>query len=156
MPSPPQQAIVNLEHARDLRAAGRSYREIRRQLGLTSSQIALIRRNLKRAKASHTRLRSTKPGASVRDLPVSQSVLPAGLRQRLIASGFRTLGDLEDRLSEPDFPGLRTLPGIGPHREQLVARMLDHFDLLPGRDDLQAAIEHLFPELEDRSETDAV
>ena len=155
MLSQPEQAILNLEQARDLRAAGRSYREIRRQLALTSSQIGLIRRTLKRAKASHTRLRSTKPGASERDLPVSQSVLPAGLRKRLITSGFRTLGDLEDRLSEPNFPGLRTLPGIGPHREQLVLRMLDHFALLPGRGDLQAAIEQLFPEFEDKPQCEA-
>lgn len=152
MPSRPEQALVNLEQARDLRASGRSYRDIRRQLGLTVSQLALIRRALKRAKAADTRLRKAKPGATARDLPVSQCVLPAGLRQRLIASGFRTLGDLEDRLTDPDFPGLETLAGIGPHRAQMVKRMLDHFDLLPGPGDLQAAIEHLFPELQDQTD----
>ena len=144
-----EHAIQNLEQARDLRAAGSSYREIRHRLGITSSQLSHIRRKLKREKAARTRLRSTNPGGTERDLPVSQSVLPAGLRQRLIASGYRTLGDLADRLADPDFPGLETMPGIGPHRARLVKGVLDHFGLLPGPSDLQAAIERLFPEFGD-------
>lgn len=144
-----EQANLNLEVARDLRASGTSYREIGRTLGLTSGQLSHIRRTLKRAKAAHTRLRSTTPDATDRDLPVSQSVLPSGLRRRLTASGYRTLGDLADRLADPDFPGLETMPGIGPHSARLVKGVLDHFDLLPGASNLQASIEHVFPELRD-------
>jgi len=149
MPSRPEQARFNLDQARTLRASGTPYREIRRQLGLTAAQLGHIRRALKRAKAAQTRLRATKPDATDRDLPVGRSVLPAGLRQRLTASGYRTLGDLADRLAEPDFPGLETLPGIGPHRARQVHALLDHFDLLPGRNDLRAEIERLFPDFAD-------
>jgi len=149
MTSPAEQASLNLEQAREMRAAGRSYREIGRRLGITSNQLSHIRRTLKREKAGRTRLRSTHPQATDRDLPVSRSVLPAGLRQRLSGSGYKTLGDLADRLADPDFPGLETVPGIGPHRARLVTRLLDHYGLLPGPSDLQAAIEDLFPELRD-------
>jgi len=142
-----EQASLNVEQARDLRASGTSYREIGRRLGLTSNQLSHIRRTLKREKASRTRLRSTSPQATDRDLPVSRSVLPPGLRQRLTASGYKTFGDLADRLADPDFPGLETMPGVGPHRARLVKRMLDHYGLLPGPSDLQAEIEKLFPEL---------
>ena len=141
-----EQVAVNLEHARGLRASGTSYREIGRTLGLTSSQLGHIRRTLKREKAARTRLRSTRPDATDRDLPISQSALPSGLRQRLTSSGYRTLGDLADRLADPDFPGMETLPGIGPHRARLVKALLDQFGLFSGPSDLQAAIEHLFPE----------
>lgn len=137
---------MNLEQARDMRSAGFSYREIARQLALTSSQLSHIRRTLKRQKASQTRLRSTKPDATDRDLPVSQSILPSGLRKHLVSLGYRTLGDLADRLADPDFPGLETMSGIGPHRAQLVKNVLDHFGLRSGSSDLQAAIEQLFPE----------
>ncbi|HEX7821847.1 MAG TPA: hypothetical protein VF463_14655 [Sphingobium sp.] len=149
MLSQPEQATLNLEQARDLRASGSSYREIGRALGLTSSQLSHIRRTLKRAKAAQTRLRSKKADATDRDLPVSQTVLPSGLRQRLTASGYRTLGDLADRLADPDFPGLESMTGIGPHRARLVKGLLDHFGLLPGPSDLQAVIENLFPEFQD-------
>jgi len=142
-----EQASLNVEQARELRASGTSYREIGRRLGLTSHQLSHIRRTLKREKASRTRLRTASPQATDRDLPVSRSVLPAGLRQRLVASGYKTFGDLADRLADPDFPGLETVPGIGPHRARLVKRMLDHYGLLPGPNDLQAEIEKLFPEL---------
>lgn len=151
MLSSPEQAARNLEEARDLRASGSSYRAIGRRLGLSSGQLSHIRRALKREKAARTRLQSSKPDATDRDLPVSQSVLPPGLRKRLAASGYRTLGDLADRLADPDFPGLETLQGIGPHRARLVKAVLDHFGLLPGPSDLQAAIEHLFPEFRDES-----
>lgn len=140
------QASLNLEQARDLRARGRSYREIRRELGITAHQLGHIRRALKREKASRTRLANVTPHATERDLPVRQSVLPSGLRQLLIASGYRTLGDLHDRVADPDLPGLEAIPGIGPHRARLVTQMLDHFGLLPGPADLRAAVEHLFPE----------
>jgi hypothetical protein len=149
MPSKPEQSFMNLEEARGLRASGRTYREIRRQLGLTSGQLGHIRRALKREKAARTRLRSTTSSSTDRDLPVSQSVLPAGLRRRLTSSGYRTLGDLADRLADPDFPGLETVPGIGPHRARLVKGLLDHFGLLPGPSDLQAAVESIFPEFRD-------
>ena len=142
-----EQASLNVEQARELRASGTSYREIGRRLGLTSNQLSHIRRTLKREKASRTRLRSTNPQATDRDLPISRSVLPPGLRQRLAASGYKTFGDLADRLADPDFPGLETMPGIGPHRARLAKRMLDHYGLLPGPSDLQAEIEKLFPEL---------
>jgi len=149
MLSQPEQAILNLEHARSLRAGGLSYRDIRRQLGLSSSQLGHIRRALKREKAAGTRLRSTNRQATDRDLPVSQSVLPPGLRQILTAAGYRTLGDLADRLADPDLPGLEAMPGIGPHRARLVKGVLDHFGLLPGPSDLQAEIERIFPEFRD-------
>jgi len=142
----PEQVALNLEHARNLRISGTSYREIGRTLGLTSSQLGHIRRTLKREKAARTRLRSTRPDATDRDLPVSQSALPSGLRQRLTSTGYRTLGDLADRLADPDFPGLETMAGIGPHRARLVKGLLDQFGLLSGPSDLQAAVERLFPE----------
>jgi hypothetical protein len=141
-----QLATLNLEDARTLRASGQSYRQIKRQLGLTSAQIGLIRRTLSREKAGNTRLLRTTPDATDRDLPVGRSALPAGLRKQLAASGYRTLGDLADRLGDPDLPGLEAMPGIGPHRAALVKRLLDHYGLLPGADDLQRAIEALFPD----------
>lgn len=151
MLSQPEQALLNLEQARALRASGTSYRDIRRRLDLTTSQLSHIRRALKREKASRTRLRSTNAQATDRDLPVGQSILPSGLRRLLTASGYRTLGDLADRLADPNLPGLETMNGIGPHRARLVKTLLDHFGLLPGRSDLQAEIERLFPELGDTS-----
>jgi hypothetical protein len=147
MPSQPELVALNVETARGLRAEGLSYRDIGRRLGLTSSQLGLIRRTLKREKSGRTRLLSQQPGASDRDLLVSRSVLPAGLRKRLSASGYRTLGDLADRLSDPELPGLEALPGIGPYRARLVKGLLDHYALLAGSSDLQAEIEALFPEL---------
>jgi hypothetical protein len=148
-----EQASLNLEQARALRASGLSYREIGRQLRITSSQLSNVRRALKREKGAATRLRRKQPDASDRDLPISQSVLPPGLRKTLIKSGYRTLGDLADRLADPEAPALETVPGIGPHRAQLVRRLLDHFGLRPGASDLQAAIEHIFPELGDAPPT---
>jgi hypothetical protein len=148
MPSQPEQANLNLKEARVLRALGHSYRQIRRRLGLSAGQLGHIRRALKREKRACTRLRKA-PETSNNDLPIRQSVLPAGLRQRLTASGFQTLGDLADKLADPNFPGLETLTGIGPHRARLVKGMLDDFGLLPGPDDLRAEIEELFPELSD-------
>jgi len=144
-----QQAAANLEEARSLRAAGRSYREIRHMLGITSGQLVHIRRALKREKAARTRLRSTKPQATERDLPISQSVLPSGLRKILASSGYKTLGDIADRLADPDLPGLGTIQGVGPHRAQLVRALLDNFGLFSGPSDLQANIEQLFPEFQD-------
>jgi hypothetical protein len=147
MLSQSEQAASNVEQARDMRAQGASYRDIGRTLALTSSQLGHVRRTLKREKAARTRLRSTSPDATDRDLPVSRSALPSGLRKRLTSSGYRTLGDLADRLAEPDFSGLETMSGIGPHRAERVRRLLDQFGLLPGPSDLQAAVERLFPEL---------
>jgi len=149
MLSQAQQANLNLDEAREMRAAGLSYREIARKLALTGNQLARIRRALKRAKASRTRLRAKDPAATDRDLLISQSVLPSGLRQTLKAAGFRTLGDLAQRIADPDFPGLETLPGIGPHRARVVTGLLDHHGLLSGPEDLQAAVEALFPEFQD-------
>jgi len=141
-----EQASLNLEEARDLRSRGKSYREIRRQLGITAYQLGHIRRALKREKAARTKLTKIKPHATVRDLPVRQSVLPPGLRRCLVASGYRTLGDLSDRLGDPGLPGLEAIPGIGPHRARLVLGLLDHFGLLPGPSNLQADVERIFPE----------
>ncbi|MEO9132038.1 MAG: hypothetical protein ABI240_12615 [Sphingomonas sp.] len=149
MLSKAEQATLNVEEARGLRAAGVPYRQIGRRLGLSSAQLSHIRRTLKREKAAGTRLRSAQPGAGDQDLPVNQSVLPKGLRKSLAASGYKTLGDLADRLSDPDLPGLEVMPGIGPHRASLVKRLLDHYGLLPGSDDLQAEIEQLFPDFAD-------
>jgi hypothetical protein len=140
------QAALNLEEARELRASGSSYRQIGRKLGLTSGQLSHIRRSLSREKAAGTRLRSTMPGATSRDLPVGQVGLPAGLRKTLTSSGYRTLGDLADRLSNPDLPGLEALPGVGPHKATVVKRLLDYHGLFSGRSDLPKEIERLFPE----------
>jgi len=140
------QASLNLEQARDLRARGHSYREIRRTLGITPHQLSHIRRALKREKSSRTRLANSSPQATERDLPVRQCVLPSGLRQVLIASGHLTLGDLSDRVADPSLPGLESIPGIGPHKARLVTQLLDHFGLLPGPADLRAEVERLFPE----------
>lgn len=142
-----EQAALNLEEARALRASGSTYRQIGKKLGLTSSQLSHIRRSLSREKAAATRLRATIAGATSRDLPVGQSGLPAGLRRSLTSSGYRTLGDLADRVSDPALPGLEAAPGIGPHRVALVKRLLDFHGLLPGRCDLPEEIERLFPEL---------
>ena len=146
MLSPSQLATMNLEEARSLRAEGWSYRRIGRKLGISSGQLSNIRRALKREKAGATRLRKRAPGASDRDLPVGQSVLPPGLRRLLTAAGYKTLGDLADRLADPDRPGLEAMPGIGAHRADLVIRLLDHYGLLPGVDDLQAAVARVFPD----------
>jgi len=149
MLSPSQLATLNLEEARSLRAAGWSYRRIGRKLGLSSGQLSGVRRALKREKAAVTRLRSRAPDATDRDLPVGQSVLPPGLRRTLVAAGYRTLGDLADRLADPDRPGLEAVPGIGTHRAALVTRLLDHYGLMPGVDDLPAAIAEIFPDFAD-------
>jgi hypothetical protein len=143
-----EQAALNLEEARTLRAAGTPYRQIGRQLGITSAQLGHIRRALKREKAARTVLMKRTPDASDRDLPVSRSVLPPVLRQTLVKAGYRTLGDLADRFADPDLPGLSTMPGIGPHRTALVRRLLDLHGLIAGTDDLPAEIARLFPELE--------
>ncbi|TGX50288.1 hypothetical protein E5A73_17885 [Sphingomonas gei] len=141
-----QQAALNLEEARGLRASGAGYREIGRKLGLSSAQLSHIRRALRREKAAGTRLKSAMPGATSRDLPVAQSGLPAGLRKNLVKSGYRTLGDLADRVSDPALPRIETIPGIGPHKADLVKRLLEYYGLLAGRSDLPAEIERLFPE----------
>lgn len=146
MLSPSQLATLNLEEARALRAEGWPYRRIGRKLGISSGQLSAIRRALKREKAATTRLRGRTPDASERDLPVAQSVLPPGLRRVLVAAGYLTLGDLADRLTDPDRPGLEAIPGIGAHRADLVRRLLDHYGLLPGVDDLQAAVARVFPD----------
>lgn len=143
-----EQAAANLAEARSLRLVGATYRDIRHRLKLSSAQICHIRRVLKREKASRTRLRAATPQATDRDLPVSQSALPPGLRRRLTAAGYATLGHLADRLADPEFPALETLPGIGPHRARLIRELLDQFDLLPGPADLQAAVARIFPELD--------
>lgn len=145
-----QQASANLDRARQLRAAGRSYRQIRRELGLTSAQICRIRRELGREKGAATRLRQARPGTGPRDLTVNASSLPPTLRRLLLAAGYRTLGDLADRLADPTRPGLQTIPGIGPERAERVHRMLDRHGLLAGGD-LQARVEALFPELREQS-----
>jgi hypothetical protein len=144
------QAALNVEQARDLRNEGRSYREIRRRLGLTANQLAHVRRVLKREKAARTRLTKAQPGATARDLPVLQSALPTGLREILYASGYRTLGAVADGLAAPEQHELEAIPGVGPHRAHLIRALLDRFDLLPGPADLQAEIERLFPELKNR------
>lgn len=141
-----EQAALNLEEARSLRASGASYRQIRRQLGLSAGQIGLIRRALSREKGAATRLRSTESNAPDRDLPVSRSILPKGLRRTLMASGYRTLGDIADGLSDPAGAGLESIAGIGPHKAAMVKRLLDHYGLLPGSPDLRGEIERLFPE----------
>ena len=149
MLSPSQLATLNLEEARQLRAAGWPYRRIGRHLKISSGQLGNIRRALKREKAAITRLRSRSPGAGDRDLPVGGSILPPGLRKLLIAAGCRTLGDLADRLADPDRPRLEAMPGIGPHRAELVNRLLGHYRLLPAVDDLKAAVAEIFPDFGD-------
>lgn len=144
-----ERAALNLERARELRAGGATYREIRRDLGLTPAQLGYLRRTLKREKGASTRLRNADAQATPRDLPVGRSALPAGLRRCLQAAGYTTLGALADRIDDRNAPSLATLPGIGPYRLRLVTRLLERFELLAGSDDLQAAVEQIFPELRD-------
>jgi hypothetical protein len=144
-----EQASLNLEQALEMRALGLPYREIGRRLALTGHQLGRIRRALRRAKAARTRLLGKDPAATDSDLPIAQSVLPVGLRQILTTAGHRTLGDLAQRLADPKAPGLETLPGLGPHRARMVRRLLDQHGLLPGSDDLRAAVEALFPEFQE-------
>jgi transposase-like protein len=151
MLSPSQQATLNVEEARALRASGCTYRQIARQLGLSSAQLGHVRRTLSREKAAGTRLLRTMPNATARDFPVNQSILPWGLRRQLTSAGYRTLGDVAERLRDPNLPGLEAMPGVGPHKAALVKRLLDHHGLLPGNDDLRGAIEKLFPDLADPS-----
>ena len=98
-----QQARANLERARELRAAGRTYRQIRRQLGLTSSQICRIRRTLKREKAGLTRLSLLNPKATPHELSVGACELPPALchaaadHGRLLAD---TLFGIEDEAGD--------------------------------------------------------
>lgn len=143
-------AHINLNEARQLRAAGMSYRSIARRLRLSPSQLSHIRRALKREKAARTRLRKSNPAADDRALPIGQSALPADLRRRLIGAGFATLGDVAERIVDPDLSGLETISGIGAHRVRRIKALLDQFGMLPdGPDDLRAQIEQLFPELSD-------
>ncbi len=146
MLSKSDQATLNVQHAREMRAAGRSYREIGRALRLSSAQLGHVRRSLKREKAARTRLRSTVTAATDRDLPISRSVLPAGLRRNLIAAGYTTLGDIADRIGDPDRPGLETLPGIGPFRARQVRTLLETLGLYADTHDLEAAVAKIFPE----------
>lgn len=141
-----QQARANLDAARGLREAGRTYRQIRRQLGLTSAQIQRIKRELGREKGALTRLRQRRPGAEPRDFTVNACSLPPGIRKLLIAAGYRTLGELADRLVDPELPGLEAIAGIGPTKAEMVHRLLDRHGLLPGPSDLQSKVEALFPE----------
>ncbi len=149
MLTPSEQAMLNVEEARALRAAGCSYRQIGRQLKLSTGQLGHVRRVLKREKAGRTRLRRTTPDATDRELPVMQSALPPGLRRQLKAAGHVTLGDVADRLNDPDLAGLETMAGIGPYKAGLVKRLLDHHGLLAGSDDLRSAVERLFPDFVD-------
>lgn len=142
-----EEAARNLERARALRAAGRSYREVGRTLGLSSGQLGHIRRSLKREKGARTRLLNARPDATARDLPIAQSVLPPGLRRALVAAGHRTLGELADRVADRDRPALEAIAGIGPYKARLAKALLDHYELLPGSGDLRAEIEALFPDL---------
>ncbi|TPG49076.1 hypothetical protein [Sphingomonas glacialis] len=144
-----EQVSVNLAAARALRAEGVAYREIGRRLGLTTSQLGHIRRTLKREKAGQTRLQTTMPGATARDLSVGRSALPAGLRRILMTAGYRTLGALADRVADVDQPGLESMPGLGPFRMGLIRAVLDQFGLNAGPSDLQAEVEKLFPDLRD-------
>ena len=144
-----EQVSANLAAARALRAEGVAYRVIGRRLALTTSQLGHIRRTLKREKAGQTRVHRTMPVATARDFPVGRSALPAGLRGILTRAGYRTLGDLADRIADRDQPGLETMPGLGPVRIRLVRALLDEFGLRAGSSDLQAEIEALFPDLRD-------
>lgn len=145
-----EQANRDLDAARDLRSAGTPYREIRRRLGLSVGQLGRIRRALKRERGGLTRLRSTS-GATDRDLPISRSALPSGLRSLLGAAGISTLGDLADRFDERGLAGLNAIPGVGPHRARLMTDLLARYDLWPGGEDLRAEIERLFPELAEQA-----
>lgn len=144
-----EQVSVNLAAARALRAEEMPYREIGRRLGLTTSQLGHIRRTLKREKAGQTRLRTTMPGATVRDLPIGRSALPAGLRTILMRAGYRTLGALADRIADPDQPGFESISGVGAFRMRLIRALLDQFGLSSGPNDLKAEVEKLFPEFRD-------
>lgn len=144
-----EQASLNLQDARELRAAGLTYRQVGRSLKLSGAQIRHIRKALSREKAARTVLGRGGVDVTERDLPVGRSVLPIGLRRILIAAGYRTLGDLSDILADPDFRGFAAIPGIGPHRARLIDRMLAHAGLSPEVEDLKASVRHIFPEFGD-------
>lgn len=147
MLSKADQATLNLDHARDLRATGLSYRDIRRQLAISPAQLSHIRRALKREKSARTRMLNQSPLATDRDIPIRQTALPIGLRTYLVAAGFRTLGDLSDQLVDEQFSGLLKIPGIGPHKARLVLALLERHDLASTSGDLQTTVERLFPDL---------
>jgi hypothetical protein len=151
MLSKAEQANLNLSSARELRSQGCSYRDIRRQLAITPSQISHIKRALKREKAARTRLMNRAPNATYREIPVRQTALPAGLRDRLATAGLSTLGEIADRLDDLGFAGLQGITGIGPHKARHVIALLDHYELRAGSDQLQAAVEQLFPEFGDET-----
>jgi hypothetical protein len=142
-----QQASANLGQARQMRAAGHSYREIGRHLGLTPAQLCRIRKVLKQEKGAATRQRQLRPDTGPRDLTVNASDLPPALRRLLMTAGYRTLGDLADRLADPELPGVETIQGIGPGRAEMIRRLLDRHGLLLRRGDLKSKVEALFPEL---------
>ncbi len=141
-----EQAASNVEQARAMRTDGKSYREIRHALALTAAQLGHVRRSLKREKGARTRLRTTLSTATDRDLPISRSVLSPGLRRALVAAGYATLGDLADRLGDPDRPALETVAGIGPFRARQVRSLLDTLGLFADTQDLEAAVAKIFPE----------
>jgi hypothetical protein len=147
MLSKADQAASNLDHARDLRANGLSYRDIRRQLAISPAQLAHIRRALKREKSARTRMLNQNPLATARDIPLRQTALPLGLRTSLVAAGVTTLGHLSDKLADEPFSGLLSIPGIGPHKARLVLALLERHDLASPSGDLQRMVEHLFPDL---------
>jgi hypothetical protein len=92
-------------------------------------------------------LRTQSRNTTVRDFPIAQTILPQGLRSVLQSAGLLTLGDLTDRILDRERTPIEAIAGIGPYRASLIRRLLDHHELLPGAEDLKAAVADIFPDL---------
>lgn len=139
---------VNLTLARELRDAGRSYRQIRRALALTRGQGAWLKKRLIRERRVAGQLQRQLDAAPAAELAIHRSGLPPQLRRRLIGAGYATLGDVAAAIADPDRLGPASVPGIGPVALARIGALLASVGLgiAPGGD-LQASIEALFPEM---------
>ncbi len=139
---------VNLALAREMRDAGRSYRQIRRALALTRGQGAWVKKRLIRERRLASQLQRLLGEAPAAELPVRRSGLPPQLRARLIGAGYATLGDIAAAIADPDRPGPAAVSGIGPVALARITTLLASVGLgtAPGGD-LRSSVEALFPDM---------